>query len=71
MGKELLFAVLTLEHLLHMDEHVLVQGLFVDKKLAAVIAEHAGAQQVVVLQLQMLFHLCELLEILTATVAPE
>ena len=54
-----------------MDKHVLVEGLSVDKQLAAVVAEHTGVQQVVVLQLKMLFDLGEFLEILTAAVAAE
>ena len=40
LRKELFLAVLTLKHLLHMDEHVLFEGLPVDKQLAAVVAEH-------------------------------
>ena len=71
LRKELFLAVLTLKHLLHMDKHVLVEGLSVDKQLAAVVAEHTGVQQVVVLQLKMLFDLGEFLEILTAAVAAE
>ena len=42
LRKKLLLAVLTLKHLLHVNEHVLVEGLPVDKQLTAVIAEHAG-----------------------------
>ena len=60
LREELLLAVVALEDLLHVDEHVLVQGLPVDEELAAVVAEHAGVQQVVVLQLQVRLHLAQL-----------
>ena len=59
LREELLLAVVALEDLLHVDEHVLVQGLPVDEELAAVVAEHAGVQQVVVLQLQVSLHLAQ------------
>ena len=60
LREELLLAVVALEDLLDVDEHVLVQGLPVDEELAAVVAEHAGVQQVVVLQLQVRLHLAQL-----------
>ena len=60
LREELLLAVVALEDLLHVYEHVLVQGLPVDEELAAVVAEHAGVQQVVVLQLQVRLHLAQL-----------
>ena len=69
LREELLLAVVALEDLLHVDEHVLVQGLPVDEELAAVVAEHAGIQEVVVLHLEMFLHLRQLFKILTAPVA--
>lgn len=69
--KELFLAVMALEDLLHVHEHVLLQRLPVYEHLTAVITEHAGVQQVIVLHLQMLFDFSQLLEVLTAAVTTE
>ena len=71
LGQKFFLAVLTLKDFLHMDEHVLLERLSVDEHLAAVVTEHAGVQQVVVLHLKMFLHLRQLLKVLTAPVTPE
>ena len=67
--EEFFLAIKALEDFFHVYEHVFLQRLSVDKHLTAVVTEHAGIQQVVVLQLQMFLHLSQFLEVLTAAVA--
>ena len=69
LGQKFFLAVLTLKDFLHMDEHVLLERLSVDEHLAAVVTEHAGIQEVVVLHLEMFLHLRQLFKILTAPIA--
>ena len=69
--EEFFLAIKALEDFLHVDEHVLLQGLSVDEHLTAVVTEHAGIQQVVVLHLQMFLDFSQFLEVLTAPVTPK
>ena len=57
LSQELFLAIKALENLFHMDKHVFLQRLSVDKHLATVVTEHAGIQKIVMLHLQMLLDL--------------
>ena len=57
LSQELFLAIKALENLFHMDKHVFLQRLSVDKHLTAVVTEHAGIQKIVMLHLQMLLDL--------------
>ena len=67
--EEFFLAIKALEDFFHVYEHVFLQRLSVDKHLTAVVAEHAGIQEVVVLHLEMFLHFRQFLEVLTAPVA--
>ena len=68
LREELFLTINTLEDFLHVDEHVFLQRLSVDEHLAAVVTEHAGVQQVVVLQLQVFLDFSQFFKVLTTAV---